>query len=349
MSHREPATTHEVRRVLVTGGTGTLGANVVEQLAGGGVDVLALSDQPPTRSARRRWDRLAGRVEVVEGDVLDRPALARALDAHQPDVVVHAAAITPDSAVEADRGDDVLEINVVGTLRVVRAAAAAGVRRVVSVGSVAAYGAAAASVEARLDEEDTRDRPVNLYEVSKHAAELAALRLGELLGVQVVSARVGDVYGRWERVTTTRTVLSGPAQVAARLLAGLSVRLPEPGERYWISAPDAARAIAALALAARLDHRVYNVGGAERWSLQEWARRWTALGVGGPVTVDPAHPDVRLAADNPPLRLDRLHQDTTYRQQHDLAGGLTDYLDWLRETDPQTTAHLATTGAHRPV
>jgi len=350
MTHLDPAPpwTGRVRRAFVTGGTGTLGTNVVEQFAVRGVHVTAVADQPPTEAAARHLQTLSGSVQFVVGDVLDRAGLRELMVEQSPDVVVHAAALTPDVATEAERGDEVVRVNCVGTLTTVRAAAEADVRRVVNVGSVAAYGGASAAEESRLDEEVTRDRPVNLYEVSKHAAELGALRLGQLLGVEVVSARVGDVFGRWERVTQTRTVLSGPVQVAARLLGGQPVTLPEAGERYWLYSPDAAHAIVCLAVAQHLRHRVYNVGGDDRWSLLDWARLCGAVADVLEISVDPTRSDVVLAADNPPLLMDRLRQDTSYRQQHDLHSAFADYVSWLRDNGSPTDAPVAD-AARRPV
>ncbi|MFF5235217.1 NAD-dependent epimerase/dehydratase family protein [Dactylosporangium sp. NPDC000521] len=327
--------TRSTGTVLLTGGTGTLGLNIAEQLAAEGLPTLVVAAQPPPAEALRVLGTLPTPVRFADGDVLNHDRLLDLMRANQVDTVIHAAAVTADPTMETGSGDTVLEVNCVGTLRALKAAADAGVTRFVYVGSVAAYGALAAEREAWFEEERTQDRPANLYEISKQAAELSALRYGELRGIQVVSARVGDVFGRWERPTPTRSVLSGPVQVVLRHLAGRAIVLPGPGERYWLYSADAARAIVWLSRVDRLTHRVYNVGGTDRWSLLEWAELLSASAGTASVTVDPARANVRLAADNPPLRHERLWADTPYRQRFDMRSAFADYMAWAR------SVHLA--------
>jgi nucleoside-diphosphate-sugar epimerase len=116
-----------VRAAFVTGGSGFIGARLIERLARDGWSIRALA----------RSDAAAARVreaaaDPVRGDLADRAALERG--ARGADVVFHAAAKVQDW------GDwrDFRRINVDGTKAVLAAARAAGVRRVVHVGTEAA-------------------------------------------------------------------------------------------------------------------------------------------------------------------------------------------------------------------
>jgi dihydroflavonol-4-reductase len=170
---------------LVTGGTGFIGAHVVRALLAEGAEVRCLVR--PGRPA----ENLEGlRVERALGDLADAASLARA--ARGVERVFHCAADYRLGAV--DRAA-LFDTNVAGTERVMRAAAEAGVRRVVHTSSVGALGLAPGG----LADEDTpveRARLAGAYKRSKYDAERVALRWAARgLAVVVVNpaAPVGEL------------------------------------------------------------------------------------------------------------------------------------------------------------
>jgi len=113
-------------RVLVTGGSGFLGINLARDLLAHGHSVRSLDLAPfdyPEQAT----------VEAIQGDVRDRAAMERA--AAGIDVIVHAAAALP-----LFPPADIFSTNVDGTRRVLEAAVAVGVPRVVFISSTAVYG-----------------------------------------------------------------------------------------------------------------------------------------------------------------------------------------------------------------
>ena len=118
-------------KVLVTGGTGHLGANLVRKLLEQGVDVRAL--ELPNDPARRALDGLP--IERVTGDLRDPATLASAVKG--VDRIYHTAAIV--STLEADE-PLLFAANVLGTRNLLAAAREAGCGRVVVTGSFSAVG-----------------------------------------------------------------------------------------------------------------------------------------------------------------------------------------------------------------
>jgi nucleoside-diphosphate-sugar epimerase len=170
-------------RALVTGGAGFIGSHLVDALLDAGADVVAVDDMSTGRVAN-----LSDRAELVEADVADAAAMERVT--RGCDLVFHQAAHrsvprSVDRPLETDRA------NVGGTLSVLNAARAAGVRRVVLASSSSVYGGA----EQRPTPETAPLLPRSPYAVTKLAGEHYARVYWELYGVETVSLRYFNVYG----------------------------------------------------------------------------------------------------------------------------------------------------------
>jgi UDP-glucose 4-epimerase len=173
-------------RVLVTGGGGFIGHHLVRALLERGDDVVVLDDF--STGSRSRLDAVLDQIELVEGDLRDPAAVARATK--DVEVVLHQAAIPSVARSVADpiRSN---AVNVEGTIQLMLAAAASGVRRVVAAGSSSVYGASP-----ELPRRETqRPDPRSPYATSKLATEHYVHTLGELHGIQTVVLRYFNVYG----------------------------------------------------------------------------------------------------------------------------------------------------------
>ncbi len=170
-------------RVLVTGGAGFIGSNLVHALVGshevGVIDDLSTGTAANLHPAA--WTRTM--------DILD-DRLAAAVVEFSPEVVVHLAAQSsvPRSIVDPIRDR---AVNVDGTRLVAQAAAAAGARRVISASSAAVYGEPA---ELPL-RESSPTAPANPYGSSKLAAETALAEALAGTGADYASFRFSNVYG----------------------------------------------------------------------------------------------------------------------------------------------------------
>jgi nucleoside-diphosphate-sugar epimerase len=217
---------------------------------------------------------------------------------------------------------------------VLQAAQRHPVQRFVYLSSVAVYGTNAFASEP-LTEERTAPQPDSLYAISKYAGERTAVRMKSLTGLDVVAARLGPVFGRWERQTPYRDTMSAQFQTLVHALEqpDREIVLPRPGLRDWVYARDVAQAVLLLLDAPRLNHAVYNVGSGFRWTIEDWCRRLAARhpGLTHRLSSDPAECNVDLHSplDRAPLSIDRLNQELGYRPRYDLDAAFTDLMAWL--------------------
>ena len=172
-------------RVLVTGATGFTGSHLARALATGGYDVRALVRDP----ARAR-DLDASGVELTIGDLRDPATLAAAVAGME--VVYHVAAVYRSAKVSADM---YRAVNATAVRRLVEAAAAAGVRRVVHCSTVGVHG----DIDHPPADEDAPLKPGDIYQVTKLEGERLARDAARRLGIEVTIARPTGIYGPGDR------------------------------------------------------------------------------------------------------------------------------------------------------
>jgi dihydroflavonol-4-reductase len=237
---------------LVTGGTGFLGEHVVRTLAARGDAVRVLA-----RSASRAFDGL--KVEIARGDVLDGGDLETAL-AGISGVFHLAGQVSRDP----DDGQTMMRIHVDGTRSLLRAAAAAGVSRIVIASS---SGTIAVSESDRIHDEESGYATEVVgkwpYYVSKIYQEKVAFELAAELGIEVVVVSPSLLLGPGDRrLSSTRDVL--------RFIRGQIPAVPGGGVNF-VDVRDAAAATVAAMDQGRAGQR-YLLGG-PNWSAKEFFGR----------------------------------------------------------------------------
>jgi nucleoside-diphosphate-sugar epimerase len=178
--------------VLITGAGGFIGSHLVDSQLAQGHQVRALDLHV------ERLAHVAGhpQLEVVTGDLSDPALLERLMDGVE--LVYHLASAHLDVGIPDSR---YWEVNVDGTVRLLRAARRAGVGKVVHCSSVGVFG----DVQHPPANEESRCNPTNIYELTKLAGERSALRFAAATGLPVVAARPAWVYG--PRCPRTRKLL----------------------------------------------------------------------------------------------------------------------------------------------
>jgi UDP-glucose 4-epimerase len=175
---------------LVTGGAGFIGSNLVDALVARGDDV-AVIDNLSTGKRENLEQALARGAELIELDVRDAQAVADAVERVAPDAIFHLAAQIDVRKSVADPALD-SRVNVEGTINVLGAAQASGVRRVVNTSTGGAIYGEGQILPAP---EDHPVAPESPYGLSKFCAENYCALFTRLHGLSTVSLRYGNVYG----------------------------------------------------------------------------------------------------------------------------------------------------------
>ncbi len=187
-------------RVLVTGGAGFIGSHVGEALLARGDSVIAVDnfnafyDPSIKRQVAALLSRHAG-FRLIEGDIRDRALMARVMTDERVDGVIHLAAMAGVRP-SIENPSLYADVNLMGTVSILDAAALAKVSRVVFASSSSVYGNRDGGP---FRESDRVDNPVSPYAATKKSGELLCHSWHHLLGIPVTCLRFFTVYGPRQR------------------------------------------------------------------------------------------------------------------------------------------------------
>jgi len=361
-----------MRRVLITGGAGFIGAHVARELLRAGYDVRVLDNLTPEvhGPAAGRPAHLEQEVELQVGDVRDARTVERALSG--VDAVCHLAARV-GAGPSLHEIAEYASVNTLGTAVLIEALARRPVERLIVASSKSLYGEGhcrdprerivlphertgeqleagqweptTLAGEPLTPAPTTEQKPASLssiYALTKFEQERMCLLAGRSYGFPSVALRLFNVYGPQRPSTALETgVVAG---FAARLLAGQSPLVFEDGlqRRDFVSVHDVARAFRLALEGDELDGEAINIASG-RWStVLEVANKLSAalsssLSTSGPppeVTGRHRPCDVRhVFADISAARV-----LLGYRPEVTLEAGLRELAAWLIESGARTKA-----------
>jgi UDP-glucose 4-epimerase len=174
-------------RVLVTGGSGFIGSNLVAELLARGHEVKVLDNF--SSGQRHNLAAVERDVDLIEGDLRSYERVHHAVRGCE--VVFHQGAL-PSIPRSVQDPITTSEINIGGTLNVLLTARDEGVRRVVFASSSSIYGDAPGFPR----KEEAAPMPLAPYPVSKLAAEQYCRVFASVYGLETVSLRYFNVFGR---------------------------------------------------------------------------------------------------------------------------------------------------------
>lgn len=293
-------------KILITGGTGFIGAQVIASLVAGGHEVQVVV-RP--NSDQRRLVAWRDRLHIIVGDILELDNLAL-----RPELCVHLAwYVEPGQYLSSPRNLDYLT----ASLELARRLAVNGCRRFVGVGTCLEY---VSSNEAL--HEDSPTHGGSLYATTKLATATVLQQYCATTAMEFVWARLFYQYGPME--DPRRLVPS----VITRLLAGERAELTHGNlERDFLHVSDVGSALANIATGSLKG--VVNVGSGRATAIREIAQTIGGL-LGKPDLLDfaarslSASDPPRVVADNRRLR------ETGWQARFDLVTGLEQTINWWK-------------------
>ena len=309
--------------LLITGGAGFIGSNLVRMVAATGSYRLVVLD---ALTYAGNLENLAGVIDAagvtfIHGSITDTELLARLFAEHSIDAVLHLAAESHVDRSIASAAPFV-DTNVTGTLRLLEAARAASVKRFVHVSTDEVYGTLGPD-DAPFTEE-TPLQPNSPYSASKAASDLLVRAFVHTYGMDCVTTRCSNNYG--------------PFQFPEKLIPLMTLNalegkpLPVYGDgrqvRDWLHVEDHCRGIM-LALEHGRSGEVYNFGGyGERFNIDIVQRILELTGADSSlithVTDRPGH-DRRYAIDPR-----KSTGELGWTPVHSVEQGLADTIAWYR-------------------
>ena len=251
-----------MKKAIVTGGAGFIGSNLVDKLIEMGVQVTIIDDfstgkKENINPAAYCWEQDIATVDV---DVLTTYM-------QDVDVVFHMAAL---ARVQPSIEDPVSydAVNVGGTLRILTAAANAGVRRVVYSASSSAYG----ETTILPTPESTKIDPLSPYGVQKYVGEVYCKMFSEVYNLDTCSLRYFNVYG--ERMSLDGGYCLAMGIFAKQMLDGKPLTITNDGNqrRDFTYVGDVVDAnILAATRNEDLNGDVFNIGNGNNYSINEVA------------------------------------------------------------------------------
>ncbi|KJK45739.1 NAD-dependent epimerase [Lentzea aerocolonigenes] len=310
------------QRALVTGGAGTIGSSVVDQLVEAGAsEVVVLDNFVRGRRENLKGALESGVVKIVDGDINDK-ALVRELTEGQ-DLVFHLAAIRITQCAEEPRL--ALECLVDGTFTVIEAAAAAGVKKVIASSSASVYGLAESFPT------NERHHPYNndtFYGAAKAFNEGMLRSFKAMHDLDYVALRYFNVYG--PRMDVHGLYTEVLIRWMERIVDGKSPLIFGDGAQTmdFVHVHDIARANI-LAAKAPVTDTVYNIASSKETSLKELALALlAAMDSDLPLEHGPerkVNGVTRRLAD-----ISAAATDLGWKPEIEMDGGLRDLVKWWR-------------------
>ena len=190
----------ERKRVIITGGAGFIGSNLVDKLITCGQVILCLDDfndfyspQIKINNIKNHHQNISFKVKKL--DIREKRAVDQAFDSFKPDVVVHLAA---RAGVRPSIKDPGLytSVNINGTLNLLEASVKHKIKKFIYASSSSVYGI---NKKVPFAEDDAVLKPISPYASSKIAGEALCHTFAQLHNLPVVALRFFTVYGPRQR------------------------------------------------------------------------------------------------------------------------------------------------------
>ena len=308
-------------RILVTGGAGLIGSEIIDQLIGERPKEIVAFDRSPSSPENRSPGLDYSHVRFLTGDMTRFQEVREALQG--VDFVIHAASLLTREAAEDLRM--ALEVNICGTFNLLEASAALHVKKIVYSSSISVYGDP-------LTDPLTEDHPYNvtsMYGAGKVSSELFLKIFKKTRGLDYVALRYAIVYG--PRQHDRGNLVQYVPECFDRIERGLAPVIYGDGSQPYdyVYVGDVARANV-TALKSPVTGEVFNIGSGITTTVKE------VVEMIAEITGTSLRPEV--APQEGRFGLRHLHLDVTkaekvlgFKAEVPLREGLKRYFEWRKK------------------
>lgn len=307
-------------RVLVTGGAGFIGSNLVKALLEKGMYVVVYDDLSTGRAENLPKD-VRGRLRITEGDILDREKLREVMEGIE--VVFHnAARVTIRDSLDKPFED--AEINVMGTISVIQASIERKVKKLIFASSMAVYGE-----KEGLSREKDLLKPTTPYGISKRTAEEYCLYASKRHALRTIILRYFNTYGPNQRISPDVGVIT---TFIDRLLKKESLTVFGGGNqvRDFVHVDDIVRANL-LVLEREIEGGIFNIGTGRGISINDLAKY---LGKMMDRDIEIRHEGVtKYETRYAVADISRARERLRYSPKVNLEKGIKKMIEWMRDSE----------------
>ena len=310
-------------KVLVIGGSGFVGANVLNRLIQDGIKAIGFDVALPPPILNHK-------IKVVKGDMLDLPHLLHTINHYGIKGIIHTSAIMPSTGSEVSP-TRTMRINVEGTLNVLEAARLAHLKRVVFCSTVAACGSYGL---VKVREDDPPKYPFGwIYGLSKFTAEQICVHYLENFGVDVVTVRFTNVFGPGQR-PFRKPFIAGAQMIdwfvqSAVKEGKIELDGVRDTEKDFTYVSDVVEGVLLAYEKEKLQHRLFNISSGKLTSTEEIIDVIAELLPNVSINVGPGVEEVL-----PYFDISRAEEELGYHPKYDLKRAITEYIEWLK-SQPQ--------------
>lgn len=254
-------------KILVTGSLGFMGSHLVDYLHNEGHTVRGIDNLSTGHGSNTNPN-----ASTFKCDLVTEPELvAGIVDGFKPDIVYHLAAWAHEGLSQF-APIKITENNYNATLNVLIPAIRAGVKRFVFTSSMSVYGNQVPPFDESLDR-----KPVDIYGVSKAAAESAIEILSQVHGFEWTVIRPHNVYGERQNISDPYRNVVGI--FIRRAMRGEPLIIYGDGEqtRAFSYIGDVTPAIAKAGFEPRASRKIFNIGPTEEYSINTLAKKLSKL------------------------------------------------------------------------
>jgi UDP-glucose 4-epimerase len=309
--------------VLITGGLGVNGAVTARLMVKDGLRPVLMDNRLDLALVGDIKDQ----VDIVIADICDQAALEKAIDDFQITHIAHLAALMPEPTETNPRL--AVKVGIEGTVNVLEAARAKGVKRIVYTSSKAVYGEITgehAPPVCKPVREDHPKQPADLYGSIKVCCEELGRYYRQTYGLEFIALRFVSIYGPGKEAR--HGPLSFYGQLIEKARSGETWRVPQGGDQLndAVYVGDVGRSIYLALKATAPREWTFNIGTGKAWTPRDFLNAAAKL-----------FPDHRIELGPGPSRLGRSKQSYCvfdisaaakhlgYEPVYDVERGVSDY------------------------